>query len=121
MKSILVMLSQSPLAGQTLLESLSAVMVLATYGLRVQIVLTGDAIALLRIPAADFGGNKAPQAFKSATALVESFEFYDLFPLWVDRTQQKAHQSLLDTTETPYQLIDMNAELLGTFEGVLRW
>jgi len=121
MKSLLVMLSPSPLAGQKLLESLTAVMVLATYGVRVQIVLVDDAIGLLRTPTASITPDAQPRPFKSAFALVESFEFYDLLPLWVDRAQQLEYQSVLNATETPYLLVDMTPELLASFDGVLRW
>ncbi len=120
MKSILVMLSQSPLAGQPLLESLSAVMVLATYGVRVQIMLTGDAIGLLRAaPSPDLEAQ--PRPFKSAFALVESFEFYDLLPVWVAQHDSRTDEQILQSTETPYVMMEMTPETLSHFDGVLRW
>ncbi len=120
MKSLLVIISHSPLAGQNLLESLSAAMVMATYGVQIKILLTGDAIALLRTPNPE---NKTTQIkpFKSAFALVESFEFYDLLPIWVDRNSAEENQTLLETTHIEHKVIHLNAQVLASFDGVLRW
>jgi sulfur relay (sulfurtransferase) DsrF/TusC family protein len=120
MKSLLIIISQSPLAGQNLLESLSAAMVMATYGVHIKILLTGDAIALLRSP------NQAPantqiRPFKSAFALVESFEFYDLVPIWIDAKCVEENKELIETTTIEHEVIDLNAQTLASFDGVLRW
>ena len=119
MKTLLVIISQSPLQGQLLLESLSAVMVLATYGIQVKILLTGDAIGLLKVPFKS--ENKALDPFKSVHALIESFEFYDLLPLWVDQTTAAQHRLTLNDTAIEYELIQLGQELLGSFDGVFRW
>ena len=57
----------------------------------------------------------------SPLALIESFEFYDLLPLWVDRREHEQHEHLLQSTTTPHLLIDLSPETLNTFDGVLRW
>jgi len=120
MKSLLIMLSQSPLAGQNLLESLSSAMVLATYGIHIKIILTGDAIALLR-PTKQSTTEAQIRPFKSAFALIESFEFYDLFPIWIDQKESIENKNLLATTTIEHEVIDLNSEVLGSFDGVLRW
>jgi sulfur relay (sulfurtransferase) DsrF/TusC family protein len=104
MKSLLIMLSQSPLAGQNLLESLSAAMVMATYGIDIKICLTGDAIALLRTQNHE-----------------HSFEFYDLLPIWIDRKDSDAHRNVLEKTTIEHDIIDLNAPVFASFDGVLRW
>jgi hypothetical protein len=96
-------------------------MVLATYGLQVQVVLTGDAVGLLRMPIEDHVAQDEGRPFKSPLALIESFEFYDLLPLWVDRRERDQHEHLLQSTTTPHLLIDLSPETLNTFDGVLRW
>ncbi len=120
MKSLLIMISHSPLAGQHLLESLSAAMVLATYGVQIKICLTGDAIALLR-PINQSQTNTQVRPFKSAFALVESFEFYDLLPIWIDQKDSVENRALLATTTIEHEVIDLNSEVLASFDGVLRW
>ncbi len=120
MKSLLIVISQSPLAGLNLLESLSAAMVMATYGVQIKILLTGDAIALLRTPNIE---NTTTQIrpFKSAFALVESFEFYDLVPIWIDKKDFKENKELIEATTIEYEVIDLDAKILASFDGVLRW
>ena len=120
MKSLLIIISQSPLAGQNLLESLSAAMVMATYGVQIKILLTGDAIALLRRPIQQ-QTNSQIKPFKSAFALVESFEFYDLVPIWIDAKEIEANRTLIETTTIAHEVIDLNAQTLAAFDGVLRW
>ena len=120
MKSLLIIISQSPLAGQNLLESLSAAMVMATYGVQIKILLTDDAIALLRAPI-HLETNTQIKPFKSAFALVESFEFYDLVPIWVDEKDIDPNRKLIERTSIEYEVIDLNAQTLAAFDGVLRW
>ncbi len=120
MKSLLIILSHSPLSGQNLVESLSAAMVMATYGVQIQILLTDDAIELIRT------SNHAQsmisaKPFKSPFALIESFEFYDLFPIWIDQKKIEDHQILLETTLIEHKVIDLNADVLASFDGVLTW
>lgn len=120
MKSILIIMSQSPLAGQNILESLSAAMVMATYGVHIRIMLTGDAVALLR-PMNQSQTDTQRRPFKSAFALIESFEFYDLLPIWIDQKDSIENKVLLETTTIEHEVIDFNSHVLASFDGVLRW
>ncbi len=120
MKSLLVIIGQGPSQGQALLESLSAIMVLATYGVHVQVLLIDDAIGLLRPPHKSEDTAQI-NPFKSPHALVESFEFYDLLPVWVQPTSAEHHRRILDGTTIEYEVVQLNSDLLRSFEGVLRW
>ncbi len=128
MKSLLVILRQGPLAGQQILESLSAIMVLATYGLQVQVVFSDDALGLIP-PTTDHVAPMPPMAgdqrsFKSAQALIESFEFYDLLPIWIDRqalAQQPALANHIASQPDQYQAVDLSAVCLNDFDGILQW
>jgi sulfur relay (sulfurtransferase) DsrF/TusC family protein len=120
MKSLLIMISKSPLAGQNLLESLSAAMVMATYGINIKICLTGDAIMLMRTPNQTRTDIQL-RPFKSAFALIESFEFYDLLPIWIDQKNSIEHKNLLATTIIEHEIIYLNAQILASFNGILRW
>lgn len=112
MKSILVILSQGPLAGQRFIEALSATLVLATFGHQVKVCLINDAVLLLQPP-----NTLLHQAFfKSTYAMFESFEFYDLLPVWVANHQIPKISTAIET-----QSIELNAQLLQQFDQVLYW
>ena len=83
--TILAIINSSPLSGHHLYEALSALMVLATYGQSVQLLFVGDAVQSLQQPVSSdtSNGGNSPAPFKSVQAMIESFEFYDLLPVWV--------------------------------------
>lgn len=93
-------------------------MVLATFGLTIKVCLINEAISLLQAPLPATTSNE-PLAFKSAHAMVESFEFYDLLPVWVCQKQQRQLQHL--ATSIDYELVDLNPVLLAQFDQVLYW
>lgn len=119
MKSVLVIFSQGAASGQTLLEALSATMVLATFGLNVKVCLINEAISLLQAPHPTTTSISSPLPFKSAYGMVESFEFYDLLPVWVCQKQQAQLQHLAPTIE--YELVNLSSDLLAQFDQVLYW
>ena len=114
---ILAIISHSPLSGQHLYEALAALMVLATYGQAVQLMFVGDAVqSLQQLP------NPTPQpsekftpAFKSVQAMIESFEFYDLLPVWI-ADQPLPMQPLVECV-----VISLNQLNLQQFKAVLTW
>lgn len=118
MKAVLVIFSQGAVAGQSLLEALSATMVLATFGLNVKVCLMNEAVSLLQAPIYP-ATSKSPQPFKSAYAMVESFEFYDLLPVWVCHNQQAQLHHLSPSIE--HELVELNPALLAQFDQVLYW
>lgn len=117
-KSVLVIVSQGSLAGQSVLEALSATMVLATYGLVVKVCLINDAISLLSAPRRSIDATQST-AFKSAYHMVESFEFYDLLPIWIGRIPSQAEPVI--STSIDYQLVKLDAAVLAQFDQVLYW
>mgnify|MGYP000181472455 FL=1 len=78
MKSVLVILTQPNLTSLQVNESLSATMVLATFGISVKVLLKDAALSLLNN---QLEFDQFKQAFKIAANMVESFEFYDLTPI----------------------------------------
>lgn len=114
--TVLVIIGQSPLSGHHLYEALSAVMVLATYGQSVQLVFIGDAVACLQpVQSRHPSSPQTQQPFKSTQALVESFEFYDLLPIWV------ANQPT--PTTSVVECVAVTLEQINTekFKAVLTW
>ena len=117
MKTVLVIISQGPLAGQSLLEALSATLVLATFGLDIKVCFKDEAIYLLNPPNENPVG---PTPFKSAYRMVESFEFYDLFPVLVV-TKSDSQINALKTTHLEYQHVILDNALISQFDQVLYW
>jgi sulfur relay (sulfurtransferase) DsrF/TusC family protein len=115
-KKVLVILTQANLSSLQVHESLSATMVLATFGCEVKVLLQDAALSLL---ASDIEFNQIKHAFKVASNMVESFEFYDLTPVLVETKNQS--QRWVQTTEQELEFVELNATLIQQFDHVLYW
>ncbi|NHC02822.1 hypothetical protein G9F31_03415 [Acinetobacter sp. 187] len=116
MKSVLVILTQANLNSLQVHESLSATMVLATFGCEVKVLLQDAALSLLK---SELAFDQIKHAFKIASNMVDSFEFYDLTPILVESTQQQ-HPFVIQS-EQEIEFIELNAELIQSFDHVLYW
>ena len=72
MKTVLVILTQANLSSLQVHESLSATMVLATFGSEVKVLLQDAALSLLK---AEIAFDPLKQAFKLASNMVDSFDY----------------------------------------------
>lgn len=116
MKSVLVILTQANLNSLQVHESLSATMVLATFGCEVKVLLQDAALSLLK---SELAFDQIKHAFKIASNMVDSFEFYDLTPILVESTQQQ-HPFVIQSKQE-IEFIELNAELIQSFDHVLYW
>ena len=116
MKKVLVILTQANLSSLQVHESLSATMVLATFGCEVKVLLQDAALSLL---ASDIEFNQLKHAFKVASNMVDSFEFYDLTPVLVETKNQ--NHPWVQATEQELKFIELNATLIQQFDNVLYW
>ncbi|KJV38228.1 hypothetical protein [Acinetobacter brisouii] len=116
MKTVLVILTQANLMQAQSNESLSATMVLATFGCQVKVLLKDAALSLLKN---DLVFNPSTHAFKLSSNMVDSFEFYDLTPIYVERQQQQ--HAFVEQSEHEIEFIELNPEFLQNFEHVLYW
>ena len=116
MKSVLVIITQPNLTSLQVNESVSATMVLATFGISVKILLKDTAISLLNN---DLKFNQFKHAFKIAANMVESFEFYALTPILIE-SKNKMLPSV-QNTELDIEYIEMNPEFIQSFDHVLYW
>ena len=116
MKKVLVILTQANLSSLQVHESLSATMVLATFGCEVKVLLQDAALSLL---ASDIEFNQIKHAFKVASNMVDSFEFYDLTPVLVETKNQ--NHPWVQATEQELEFIELNATLIQQFDHVLYW
>ncbi|WP_130802525.1 hypothetical protein [Acinetobacter ihumii] len=116
MKTVLVILTQSNLSSLQVNESLSATMVLATFGTQIKVLLQDAALSLLNSDVL-FDGLK--QAFKPASNMLDSFEFYDLTPILVESRFQD-HAFVRDSNQE-IEFIQFDAEFIQSFNHVLYW
>lgn len=116
MKKVLVILTQANLSSLQVHESLSATMVLATFGCEVKVLLQDASLSLL---ASDIEFNQIKHAFKVASNMVDSFEFYDLTPVFVETKNQ--NHPWVQATEQELEFIELNATLIQQFDHVLYW
>ena len=116
MKSVLVILTQSNLTSLQINESLSATMVLATFGVSVKVLFKDAALSLLDN---NLEFNQFKQAFKIAANMVESFEFYDLTPILVEKKKQQLESIL--KSEQEIEFIEISSEFIKSFDHVLYW
>lgn len=116
MKSVLVILTQANLNSLQVHESLSATMVLATFGCEVKVLLQDAALSLLKL---ELAFDQIKHAFKIASNMVDSFEFYDLTPILVEHCHK--NHSFVVQSEQEIEFIELNAELIQSFDHVLYW
>ena len=116
MKSVLVILTQANLANLQVHESLSATMVLATFGCEVKVLLQDAALSLLN---SELQFERLKHAFKIASNMVDSFEFYDLTPVLVEKKNQNAY--FVAQAQQDVEFVELNSELIQSFDFVLYW
>ncbi|MGE8540226.1 MAG: hypothetical protein ACN6NX_02915 [Acinetobacter sp.] len=116
MKTVLVILTQPNLSSLQVHESLSATMVLATFGCEVKVLLQDGALSLL---ASELEFNQLQHAFKIASNMVDSFEFYDLTPILIEE-KNRSH-SFVAGSEQELEFVELNTSLIQQFNHVLYW
>lgn len=116
MKSVLIILTQANLNSLQIHESLSATMVLATFGAEVKVLLRDSALSLLNDKIAF---EPLQHAFKLGSNMVNSFEFYDLTPILVDSTQRE--NIFVQHTSHDLEFIEFNKSFIQSFDHVLYW
>ncbi len=116
MKSVLIILSKSNVTSLQVHESLSATLVLATFGCAVKVLFKDAALSLLN---ENLKFDAQNYVFKIASNLVESFEFYDLSPIYVEQKNQM-HPLVKGSTQE-IEFVDLNAEFIQQFDHVIYW
>lgn len=114
MKKILVILQQANMQDLQALESISAVMVLATFGHEVRILFKDAALSLLQ---QDMQFVADQMLFKLASNMVDSFEYYDLLPILIEQNNRGHY--FVQKTQHELEFVELNAEFLQQFEQVM--
>lgn len=116
MKTVLVILTQANLANLNVHESLAATMVLATFGCEVKVLLQDAALSLL---ATELRFDAQKHAFKVASNMVDSFEFYDLSPIYIEQKNQQ--HAFVKNSPQEIEFIEFNRDFIQKFDHVLFW
>ena len=116
MKTVLVILTQANLTSLQVHESLSATMVLATFGSEVKVLLKDAGLSLLK---SELTFDAFKQAFKVASNMVDSFEFYDLTPILIENKNKEAR--FVRQSEQEFEFVELNSALIQSFDHVLYW
>ena len=116
MKTVLVILTQANLTSLQVHESLSATMVLATFGSEVKVLLKDAGLSLLK---SELTFDAFKQAFKVASNMVDSFEFYDLTPILIENKHKDS--SFVRKSEQELEFVELNSALIQSFDHVLYW
>lgn len=116
MRTVLVILTQSNLNTLQVSESISSTMVLATFGCQVKVLLMDAALSLLKTNLSFDGLN---HAFKLASNLVESFEFYDLTPILVQNHDKNS--AYVTQTTQELEFVTFDHRFIQSFDHVLYW
>lgn len=116
MKKLLIIITQPNLTSLQVHESLSATMVLATFGCEVKVLFKESAFSLL---SADLAFDQLQHAFKLASNMVDSFEFYDLSPIYIEEQHRSQVQAF--NSEQELAFVELNADFIQQFDHVLYW
>lgn len=116
MKSVLVIISQANLNSLEVHESLSATMVLATFGCEIKVLLKDAGLSLLQ---AELGFESLHDAFKVASNLVDSFEFYDLSPIFVENKDRNS--PFVTNSQQELEFITLSPDFIRSFDHILSW
>lgn len=116
MNTVLVILTQANLSTLQVHESLSATMVLATFGSEVKVLLQDAALSLLK---SEMAFDHLKHAFKIASNMVDSFEFYDLTPILVE--EKNKNSEFVQNSEQEIEFIEFNRDFIQSFDHVLYW
>lgn len=116
MKTILIILTQANITQLQTNESLSVAMVLATFGSNITIVFKDAALSILQD---ELHFNKQEHAFKFGSNMRESFEFYDIDPIYVQ--EKDKHDPFVQQTSQNVEYIELTSEFLKKFNHVLYW
>lgn len=116
MKSVLIVLTQPNITQLQTNESLSAALVMASFGCQTTILLKDAALSLLQD---DLTFNKNENIVKPASSMRESLEFYDIETIYIQK-QDSSHPYVLHSKQH-MTYIDFNVNFLQTFDHILYW
>lgn len=117
MKSVLIILTRNDQSSLDCNESISALMLFASFNLCIHVLFKDAALSLLTPhPNPD---QQLQQFLKPSYKMVNSFEFYDIEHLYV--LEQDQYHPLLKHTPHHLQVIALNPQFLAQFDHIITW
>ena len=115
-KSVLIILTRHNQSDLNLNESISALMLFASFGINISVLFKDAALSLL---VNTNNNDELKQFLKPAHKMVESFEFYDIENLYILEKDQ--HHPLLQHSQHSLVPVQFNAEFIAQFDHIITW
>lgn len=117
MKTVLIILSHNDQSQLGVNESIAALMLFASFNIKIHILFKDAALSLLSAPS--LIDEKLKQFIKPAHKMVQSFEFYDIDQMYI--LHSAADHPLVQGCNLNLQAIRLSAEFLLQFDHVINW
>lgn len=114
-ETTLIILTQPPPASLAQVETLQAVLVMASFELPVRLLLTGAAIQWLTRP------EQAPAPWADLGSMLASLDLYDLSPVYVDQGIWTDDISTSSPNDIDVQPVHFGQDWMQAFRSILVW
>lgn len=121
-KTVLIILTQNDQRNLNVNESISALMLFASFNISISVLFKDAGLSLLRhlAPASKYDAQQQLKDFlKPCAKMIESFEFYDIEHLHV--LSSDAHHPLVSQCSFDLQPIQLDQQFIQKFDHVLTW
>ena len=117
-KSVLIILNCHNQSDLTVNESMSALMLFASFDIKISVLFRDAALSLLN-RATQQSAYGLKDFLKPANKMVESFEFYDIEQLYILKEQQD--HPLVPASPYPLTAINLDREFMMQFDHMISW
>lgn len=117
MKKILIILSQNDQSQLNVNESISALMLFASFNIQISVLFRDAALSLLHI--APSSNPQLQHFLKSTAKMVQSFEFYDIEQLYI--SNRDAHHPLIKSCSYSLISTEIDAHFIAQFDHIITW
>lgn len=117
MKKILIILSQSDQSQLNVNESISALMLFASFNIQISVLFRDAALSLLHT--APSSNLQLQHFLKSTIKMVQSFEFYDIEQLYI--LNKDAQHPLVKNSQYTLINTEIDAHFIAQFDHIITW
>lgn len=117
LKTVLIVLSQNDQSHLNVNESVSALMLFASFDIKVHVLFKDAALSLLQ-PSEQI--NEQLKSFlKPVSKMVESFEFYDIEHMYI--LKQDLNHPIVKTCNYELQSTEFSSAFIKQFDHIIHW
>lgn len=117
LKTVLIVLSQNDQSHINVNESVSALMLFASFDIKIHVLFKDAGLSLLN--QASKADDLLRNFLKPVSKMVESFEFYDIDHLYLLTKDQ--HHPLVQKSTYDLQTISLDSSFIQQFDHILHW